>query len=702
MAKYFHKVNAKLQDVTTGVKAWWSIVKGLYGEKVQSTVSTLIEGVRQVTNAREKAEILNEYFCDQSKVDDRFASLPRDSSFFQNNAFLSNVFTTEREVYNLLKTVDVCKACGPDGIGNRILKLCSGGIASSFSKLVNISLSSGVFPCQWKFANVILLFKKDDRQCKFNYRPVSLLCSLSKILEKIVFIRLYNFLLEIGYLNRLQSGFRPGDSTVNQLIYLVHQIYQAVEDGKEVRMVFLDISKAFDKVWHKGLLYKLKSAGIRGALLSWFESYLSNHQQRVVLDGQSSDWRQVEAGVPRGSVLGPLLFLIYINDITDEIQSKCLLYADDTSLFEVVDSPGNTALMLNKDLESIQRWATKWLVTINPSKTECMTFSSKRVRPLHPDLFYNGNNITEVSSHTHLGITLSSNLTWRAHIFSVYQKASKRLNMLKGIRYKVGRDTLRKLYKSVIRPVMAYADVLWDGCTDEGSELLESVQYEAGKVVTGAMRGTSRFRLMTELGWEDMKVRRDIHKLICYFKIVKNLSPPYLKDLLLARICERTHFTLRSTQNFTLFPVRTERFKRSFFPSTTKLWNDIDLEIRESDSIGSFKRALVNYFNIPKYFSPFDYALDRYSSVIHTRLRLGACGLNYYLFKIDVKSSPICSCGFDNETITHFFLQCPNYAALRSDLLAAAARIASGQYSDQQKVEVFLFGSSNMSNNENV
>ena len=125
--------------------------------------------------------------------------------------------------------------------------------------------------------------------------------------------------------------------------------------------------------------------------------------------------------------------------------------------------------------------------------------------------------------------------------------------------------------------------------------------------------------------------------------------------------------------------MHTECFKRSFFPSTTKLWNDIDFEIRESDSISSFKRALVNHFNVPKYFSRFDYALDRYSSVIRTRLQLGACGLNYYLFKIAVKASPICSCSFDNETITHFFFQCPNHAALRSDLLTAAARIAFGQ-----------------------
>ena len=139
-----------------------------------------------------------------------------------------------------------------------------------------LSLSEGKFPDAWKLANVTPVFKKDDRQSKVNYRPVSLLDSLSKITEKIVFTRLYTFLVEIEYLNPLQPGFRPGDSTVNQLVYLVHKIYDAFEKGKEVRMVFLYISKAFDKVWHKGLLYKLESLGVRSSLLKWFESYLSN------------------------------------------------------------------------------------------------------------------------------------------------------------------------------------------------------------------------------------------------------------------------------------------------------------------------------------------------------------------------------------------------------------------------------------------
>ena len=325
-------------------------------------------------------------------------------------------------------------------------------------------------------------------------------------------------------MNPLQSGFRPGDSTVNQLVYLVHKIYDAFEKGKEVRMVFLDISKAFDKVWHKGLLYKLESLGVRGSLLKWFESYLSNRKQRVVVDGQTSSWCIIESGVPQGSVLGTLLFLIYINDITMNIhsdKSKCLLYADDTSLFDIVESPNDSADKLNHDLEETHSLAKTWLVTINPTKTECMTFSAKRTKQQHPDLFYDGKKIHEVSHHTQLGVTLSSSLSWREHILNIYEKGSKRLNVLKGIKYQVGRDTLRALYKYLVRPLMEYADVVWSGCSDTESDLLDSVQYEAGKIVTDAMKGTSRQRLMCELGWEELKTRRVIHKLTLYFSDCK-------------------------------------------------------------------------------------------------------------------------------------------------------------------------------------
>ena len=316
-------------------------------------------------------------------------------------------------------------------------------------------------------------------------------------------------------------------------------------------MVFLDISKAFDKVWHKGLLYKLESLGVRDLLLKWIKSYLTGRKQRVIIDGQSSDWREIEAGVPQGSVLGPLLFLIYINDITCDLQCNRFLYADDTSLVEVVDDPDSTAVKLNCDLECITAWTRDWLVTINPGKTKSITFSAKRLKPTHPTLYFANEAIEIVNNHKHLGVVLSSNLSWRVHFLNIYEKASKKLNLLKGLKFKISTETLSKLYKPFIRPVMEYANVLWDGCSESESDLIEFVRYQSAIAVTGAMKGiTSRARLLEELVWEDMKTRRSMHKLVLYFKIVNNLTPNYLLNLLPQTVQQRSGLSLRYALNF--------------------------------------------------------------------------------------------------------------------------------------------------------
>ena len=312
---FYNKLNNKLNDALLGPKKWWGIVKQLYGSKIQSSVPALLENNCIITDAKEKATLLNEYFSSQCKIPDLDAPIPN-TRVFQSSKSLGKITTCETEVINLLKNLNIAKASGVDGIGNSLLKICANAIAPSLSKFFNISLNAGYFPSAWKFANVIPIFKKNDRQSKINYRPVSLLICLSKILEKIVFIRLYNFLLEINFFTPFQSGFRPGDSTVNQLVLIVHKIYEAFEQGKEVQAVFLDMTKAFDKVWHKGLLFKLKSLGITNPLLAWIKSYLTDRKQRVVIDGQASVWSNIEAGVPQGSVLGPLLFLVYINSFS--------------------------------------------------------------------------------------------------------------------------------------------------------------------------------------------------------------------------------------------------------------------------------------------------------------------------------------------------------------------------------------------------
>ena len=200
-----------------------------------------------------------------------------------------------------------------------------------------------------------------------NYRPIALLNSENKVLERLVFKYIFNHLRDNNLLSSLQSGFLPGDSTVNQLTFLYNTFCQALDSGKEVRAVFCDISKAFDRVWHAGLLAKLHAAGVTGNVHAWFADYLSNRKQRVVLPGAVSDWASIHAGVPQGSIIGPLLFLLYINNIVHDIGSNIRLFADDTSFFIIVDDPVTGCI--NTDLVRISRWASTWLVTFNPSKT---------------------------------------------------------------------------------------------------------------------------------------------------------------------------------------------------------------------------------------------------------------------------------------------------------------------------------------------
>ena len=191
----------------------------------------------------------------------------------------------------------------------------------------------------WKLANVTPIYKKSDKQLVTNYRPISLLPICGKLFEKIIFNNLYGYLNENNLLTKNQSGFRPGDSTTNRLLYLVNEIHEAFENSKslEICAVFLDISKAFDKVWHEGLIFKLKQNGISGSLLTLFENYLCNRKQHVVLNDSCSDFFTIESGVPQGSVLGPLLFLIYINDLETNIKSNIKFFADDTMLFSIVN-----------------------------------------------------------------------------------------------------------------------------------------------------------------------------------------------------------------------------------------------------------------------------------------------------------------------------------------------------------------------------
>ena len=282
---------------------------------------------------------------------------------------LINTFAiSEEKILQIIRSLNPNKAHGWDEISVRMIKLSDAALVAPLKIIFTNCLRSGIFPQIWKHANVVPVQKKNEKNLKGNYRPISLLPIFGKILEKFIYDSLYSHLVSSDLVNPNQSGFRPGDSTVNQLISITHTIFKAFDcyPPLDVRSVYLDISKAFDRVWHDGLIYKLKRCGVSGSLLSLLESFLKDRKQPTVLNGQNSSWRDISAGVPQGSILGPLLFLVYINDLTEYLRCNVKLFADDTSLFTVVQDSNSAASDMNQDLELISQWAHDWRMSFNP------------------------------------------------------------------------------------------------------------------------------------------------------------------------------------------------------------------------------------------------------------------------------------------------------------------------------------------------
>ena len=237
-----------------------------------------------------------------------------------------------------------------------MLKLCGEAICRPLNITFKTCLNTGKFPSEWKKGNVVPIHKKDGKKNVKNYRPVSLLLICGKIFERLIYNVMYDILTENDLLSPNQSEFRSGDSCINQLLSINHEILNAFDKGLEVRGIFLDNSKAFDKLWRNGLIFKLRQNGISGDIINILQDFLRNRKQRVVLNGQFSSWTDVNAGVPRGSILGHLLFLICINDLSGGLKSECKLFADDTSLFSVVNYINTSASDLNGDLKKIGNW----------------------------------------------------------------------------------------------------------------------------------------------------------------------------------------------------------------------------------------------------------------------------------------------------------------------------------------------------------
>ena len=360
-------------------------------------------------------------------------------------------------------------------------------IVTPLTYVLNLSLSTGVFPSELKLANVIPIYKAGDAQVFTNYRPVSVLPVFSKIFERIMYTRLLSFLNKHKILYDYQFGFREKYSTYLALITLTEKISNALDEGKQVIGIFLDFSKAFDTVNHEILLLKLENYGIRGVALDWFKSYFSNREQYVTYNNCKSTTRNLSCGVPQGSILGPLLFILYINDLC-HVATRCflMLFADDSNLFYTGDDLEALNREINEELGNILFWLEVNKLSLNVNKTHYIIFRSRNIAT--QDVHINVKNVTidKVEYTKFLGVIIDEKLSWKQHIEYVRKKLSKSTGILSKARKYLPKECLKTLYYTFAYPYLTYCIHVWGKSFTTYIAVIAKVQKRLIRIITNS------------------------------------------------------------------------------------------------------------------------------------------------------------------------------------------------------------------------
>ena len=369
----------------------------------------------------------------------------------------------------------------------------------------------------------------------------------------------------------------------------------------------------------------------------------------------------IKSGVPQGSRLGPLLFIIYMNDIINDIESDILIFADDTSLFASGTDPAQTAEQLNRDLAKISSWGKKWKVAFNAKKSKDIIFSNKYLNN-SPPLCFDDNFIDRVNRHKHLGVNLSSTLDWSVQLNEVCLKANRKLSVLRSVKI-LNRQTLDLLYKITVRSVIDYGlPVYFDSLSQTQKMRLEQIQYRAAKLVTGALHLTSKEKLNTELGWESIQKRSDILGINIFHKIHSHETRPLIRTCMPKFDHDKRN--LRSKGGYIPFKSRGSKFDKSFFPYQTKHWNSLPRNIQSLDieNFKTFTKTLK-----PKKYKHFQKGNKNTNSLL-TRIRVGRSELSQHKFSVGQIDSPECMCHHREESPLHYFIDCFLYLQERQTM----------------------------------
>ena len=564
-------------------KAWHNFLKNKKQEN--NGIAPLKENGRLYSDDKKKAEILNNQFFSVFNQDDNDTFPLLDDN---SHPAMPDIKFDTNGIEKLLKDLKIKKAPGPDGIGARYLKEMASTIAPCLQIIFTKSYLSGETPSDWRNANVCPIYKKGERYNPANYRPVSLTSIISKLMEHCVVSNLLDHLEQHNILHPLQHGFRRRLSTETQLVTYLDHLATQVSCGKQVDAIVLDFSKAFDKVCHRRLLHKLSHYGVKGYNNRWIRAFLSGRHQQVVINQEQSEPLPVSSGVPQGSVLGPVLFLTYINDLPQCVSSEVRLFADDAIIHRNVSS-GSDAQLLQNDLKSLEKWEKDWKMEFNPSKCNSISFTRLRNPIVHS---YTLHDVTLEAARSvkYLGVHLAANLGWGEHTQNVVSKANRSLGMVRR-NLKVAPTQIKaQAYLTLVRPHLEYSCTVWDPHTKHDCDRLEAVQRRAARFCTRDFRRlSSPTEMIALLGWTELAKRREQARLILMYKLCHSLlninSSAYLTPV--TRPTRHSHaYTFQRPQATKTYHAL------SFFPRTIQQWNGLPASLVSSPSVEAFSAGL--------------------------------------------------------------------------------------------------------------
>lgn len=598
--KYIASIEESMSD---NIKHFWKFVNNRKGHSSMPQVMQL--GDSSSSNGRDICEMFSQYFgsvfqSDSEEGESSINQSGRSNELFSNGAIstLSHINITEKDIMMKIKQLDAKKGPGPDELPPFFIKKCAKELCTPLYILFNKSLTLGAFPKRWKIAHIIPVYKSGDKSRCENYRQISILSCLAMLLELLVHNQLYNHFKPI--ISERQHGFVKSRSTVTNLLEYKNYLCKSFATGGQVDSVYTDFSKAFDKVSHTQLCIELASCGIHGNLLRWLTSYLDKRSQLVTLRGYTSSPIAVASGVPQGSHLGPLLFVVFINSLIERLSCECLLYADDLKIFKTIENT-NDCNLLQRDLDTISNWCKEKLMNLNIGKCFVITFTNK-CNKIVGDYTIENEVLKRCNVVKDLGVMFDDKLTFRAH----YDHITKRANQLLGFVFRSTKgfkkpQSIIYLFNTLVRSILEYGSPIWSPHYKVHVDEIERVQKKCLRFLCYRQH-LSRTALdyearLSMFNIQKLESRRKYFDFIYLYKIIHSIIDV---PSLLSQLSFNTRYSNRRANRTKLFALQTYKNNTSFYNPIVRMarqYNEVMLDNPEFDI---FNSKLGSYIKIVK------------------------------------------------------------------------------------------------------